>query len=317
VDVVDWRDPSLLSFDAVWREESSRWNARLAWDSQGHWNVVERNRREGRLPGLALVDDGAIAGWTFFVAHQNTLQIGGFESRSPRGTALLLDAIDTLAEPHIAPDGVLFFAFSAAAGLPVALVERHYDLEHYLYLLRPLDDLGGTPPRLPWSEDAGRQLPSLFARAYDEPSLTRPFVRHGHAAEWQEYAAQLVQLNACGQFLPELSAASLSTTGLLQGAVLVTSIHPATAHVAQVSVDPHCQGRGLAQTMLRTVLARAKTHGFERVSLLVGERNRRARQLYSKLGFVEVGRFTSAGRGAYPRRSTSPAAETGGASTFR
>lgn len=317
MDVVDWREPSLPSFDAVWCEEASRWNERLAWDSYGTWQLVERSRREGRLPGLAVVDNGAIAGWTFFVAHDSMLQVGGFGSRSVAGTSLLLDAIDSVAEPHIAPDGVLFFAFSGAADLPVALLERNYDLEHYLYLVRPLDDIRDVPEAFQWSAAAERQLPSLLAQAYEEPSLTRPFVRHGLPREWQEYVVQLAQSNACGQFRPELSAASVSADGTLQGAVLATAVHPATAHVAQVGVDPRCQGRGLAETMLRAVLASARTHGYERVSLLVGERNRRARQLYSKLGFVEVGRFTSAGRGPYPRRSTSPAADTGGASTLR
>jgi ribosomal protein S18 acetylase RimI-like enzyme len=316
VEVVDWREPSLPPFDAIWREQSARWDA-LFWDSRENWDLIERHRRDRRLPGLALLDRGAIAGWTFFVTHQDTLQVGGFESCSERATEVLLDAVDALAEPPVAGDGALLFTFSSAPGLEAALGRSGYAFEHYLYLVRTLDDVQDGAAGLRWNADAQQQLASLFGRAYGRPSLTRPFARHGAAQEWQEYSAQLVQLHACGKFLHDVSAASFSSTGELQGAVVATAVHPRTVHIAQLSVDPLCQRRGIAQAMMNDVLANARAAGYELVSLLVGAANRRARELYSKLGFAEAGRFTSAGRGRYPRRSTSPAAVTGGASTLR
>jgi ribosomal protein S18 acetylase RimI-like enzyme len=317
VRLVDWRDRSLPSFDAIWEGETRRWLDRLGWNSRDNWELVERQRREQQLPGLALIDGDAIVAWTFFVVQHGTLQVGGFDAASAAAAEQLVHAIDVVAEPAIAPDGVLFFVFSDAPGLTAALGRREFAVEPYLYFVGDRSAEESTDSGFEWEPAAQAQLSSLFARAYGPPSLTRPFVRHDAPDEWLEYTTRLVQAHACGRFEPPLSAASLSADGTLQAAVLTTAIDRATAHVAQVGVDPSVQGRGVGEAMLRTVLSRAAAAGYRRVSLLVGEGNVRARALYARLGFVERARFLSAGRPGYPRLSTSPAADTGGASTRR
>lgn len=324
--LVDWRDRSVPPLDDEWRREADRWLSALSWDSRPACTLIESQRRSGLLPGLVLLDGRTIAGWTYFLILDDILQVGGFHARSSEAAQYLVDGIVTLAAPALAPDGVMVFCFADAAGLGEALARHRFEREHYLYLMRrcPLDGprLDGAAAAVDdrtfeWSRGADRELPALFARAYHEPERTRPFARRGTAEQWREYVDQLVRGDACGRFDPALSAASFSSDGALDGAVLVTAVHASTAHIAQVSVDPARQGRGLAGAMIRRVLSTARARGYERVSLLVAEHNVRARRLYQQLGFDEAARFTSAGRPAYPRRSTSPAAISGGASTFR
>ncbi len=62
-----------------------------------------------------------------------------------------------------------------------------------------------------------------------------------------------------------------------------------TAFINHVGVAPGHEGRGLATTLLRACMAYAARAAHVRVRLEVAEGNRRARDLYFRLGFVEEG----------------------------
>ncbi|MBS1818548.1 MAG: GNAT family N-acetyltransferase [Acidobacteria bacterium] len=307
----DWRDldPDLLN--EVWAEQEARWSERLCWDSRPNWTQVEQERASGRLPGLALVEGRRVTGWCFFLVHQDTLQIGGFEAESSAATRTLLDGVLHMVDPHVAPSGAMLFAFSGAPGLAPALAARGFDIEPYLYLVRDLASAREVHTALEWNIDAAAQLPVLLAAAYGEPSPARPFARHGLMTEWREYAAQLLGSTACGWFEPALSAASFAPDGRLEAAVVTTMIRHDTAHIAQVAVDPGRRGGGMATSMLQAVCARAHARKVERLSLLVSERNLSARRLYDHLGFHETASFTAAGRAGSEGRSRNSEVRTG------
>ena len=126
--LADWCD-SGSEFAEVWPGLSRRWAERLRWDSTPTWVTVEAQRRSRALPGLVLLDDDhRIAGWTFFVIHQDTLQIGGFEAVSAAGTEMLLDALLDIGDPAAAPSGLMAFVFSKAPDLMTALRARGFDV---------------------------------------------------------------------------------------------------------------------------------------------------------------------------------------------
>ena len=294
--LIDWREASPAALNDAWRDQVTRWNERLSWDSAANWAEVEIERRAGRLPGLILLDDQRVYGWTFFLLHRNTLQIGAFEADSSASTRTLLDAVLATGSPSVAPEGVLLFAFSAAPGLVPGLVARGFDTAPYRYLVRDVADARPPACTMPWSIEAATQLPSLLARAYGEPELTRPFARQGTDAEWREYAGQLLASAACGTFDAGLSAARFAPDGHLAAAVVTTIVGPGTAHIAQVVVSPDERGKGTANALLHEVIAKCRQAGLERVSLLVSEHNPGARHLYQRAGFAETASFVSAGR---------------------
>jgi GNAT superfamily N-acetyltransferase len=129
--------------------------------------------------------------------------------------------------------------------------------------------------------------------------------------------SQLVTETGCGTFLPGVSflAPGHSSTRL-DGATLVTRLAAETVHLAQIVVAPGAQGRGLARRLVEASLEAARAQGFTQATLLVGEGNARARQLYERLGFAQAASFVSAVCDQ-PRRSTSAGLETGGAITLR
>lgn len=67
-------------------------------------------------------------------------------------------------------------------------------------------------------------------------------------------------------------------------------------HLLNITVAPERQGRGLASTMLDALEARCRLHGLQTLWLEVRESNARARALYLRRGFAELGRR----KGYYP-----------------
>jgi len=70
----------------------------------------------------------------------------------------------------------------------------------------------------------------------------------------------------------------------------VTSMAVEECHLLNVCVQQCWQGQGLGHKLVRRLLKQARQHGAETAFLEVRESNRRARALYRRLGFVEVGR---------------------------
>jgi len=60
-------------------------------------------------------------------------------------------------------------------------------------------------------------------------------------------------------------------------------------YLGGVAIDPECAGTGLGKEMLSEAIAHAVNRGFSRVELTVSTINRRAINLYEKLGFVNEG----------------------------
>jgi len=62
------------------------------------------------------------------------------------------------------------------------------------------------------------------------------------------------------------------------------------AHVATIATHPHYRRQGLGTRLLTTALASALDEGAQKALLEVRARHTAAQKLYSRLGFVEVGR---------------------------
>ena len=340
--VRDWRQVPPGVFATIFEAERSRWMRHLRWDTESNWSQVDIARQSGRLPGLVWVDDaGQIGGWTFFLPHHDALEIGALASTTPEMTAALLDGVLTSPEAARAHSLVLF-AFSDSPALATQLDVRGFAVERYLYLSahlptaavrggRGVDAARPDPLRVGGVEDPhapgairtyehridARGVGALLGAAYGAGDPTRPFARSGRRDEWAEYLDQLVMATGCGAFCPGVSYVAPGVSpGRVEGATLMTRLADRTVHLAQLAITPESQGRGHAHRLLRASLEGARAQGFTHATLLVGERNARARRLYEGLGFEEAGAFVSAVRDQ-PRRSSSVAGGTGGVITLR
>jgi len=78
----------------------------------------------------------------------------------------------------------------------------------------------------------------------------------------------------------------------------VMSVVVDECHILNLCIEPACQGHGLGRRLIGRLLNLGRQHGAETALLEVRASNRVAQRLYTRLGFVEVGRR----RAYYPAR---------------
>jgi ribosomal protein S18 acetylase RimI-like enzyme len=316
----DWRGESAAVVASLLEAEAARWRTDLDWDVAEAWRTIEPSRAEGRLAGFILRDDfSRVAGWTCFLVQGDVLQVAMLVAETAGAAAALVDAI--LRSPAAARTAMASVCCRAGApGLVPALARAGFATASYRYLEAPVRRAAAVdvPFRLrAWRMSDVEPFVTLCARAYEDARDVRAFAPRGLDAEWVDYVRGLLATPACGRFRADLSpVADLDGTRRLAGAVVATELAPGTAHLAQVVVDPSARGRGLATALVARVVAEAAAQGFSRATLLVAAGNRRASSIYERLGFRDRAEFVVALR-RQPRRLTSVALETGGASTRR
>jgi ribosomal protein S18 acetylase RimI-like enzyme len=319
----DWRAEDDAAIATLYAAERSRWTVTLAWDTAATWGAVETGRRLGTVTGaVARTEAGEVAGWCFALLEGDTLQVGGFVSRSEEATSALIDVLQASPAGRAARRWAWFGWFDAP-GLSQWLARHGASPVRFVYLVRPLlsrakplAGAGASSPR-DWRATDLQLVPSLLASAYDNSPAGRIFAPSGSAAEWRHYAATLVHADGCGIFDSSLTVVERSGTGL-DGVALMSRIAPSTAHLVQLAVQADAQSKGVGRSLLGCAVARAEAAGCAAMTLLVDERNTAARSLYEREGFRERAAFLSAAWNAgQPRTSSSEALPTGGVSTRR
>ncbi|MGE0591244.1 MAG: GNAT family N-acetyltransferase [Vicinamibacterales bacterium] len=322
--VRDWSTVPVETLALLFERERRRWRHTLHWDVSSAWAEVETARTSWGLPGLVALDDGGhLAGATFYVIDGGILQVGGLFADTAHATCALLDGLVSAAETAGATM-LSVFVFEGAPSLSLELSRRGFEIEPFLYLTRALPgdaDHGSDEAVYPadatvqsWNMHDVPGTAALLREAYG-PGAGRHFAPTHTPAEWERYVRNLVQHTACGVLHPGASQVLRSAQGRIVGVVLVTTIAPEVAHVAQVAVHPLLRRQGVADRLLARACAVVTGQGYRQVTLLVGASNRAARDLYGTMGFVSGAAFV-AGSGQ-PRRLTRDALATGGASTRR
>ncbi len=313
----DWRDLPHAAAATLLADERTRWVDALQWDPTDSFAQLETGRAAGRVPGFVARRGPHVVGWTFFVLHDGTLQIGALNGASAGIVRLLLERVLDAPEADMARR-LACFVFPDNPALSSALVRRRFDLRPQQYLARPLDD-GEWRRALPatgtwnahgqrlrsWSIADAADCVRLLARAYAREAGAECFAPGGRIDEWAQYFGQLVHTPGCGTWLPEASfllQARASTAPI--GLVVTTAVSGSTAHVAQVVVDPQWRGRGIGRTLVQAAASAAIDGGYERLTLLVDNGNTPARALYDTLGFRPGPQFLFGSRKSQTRVSS-------------
>ena len=293
----DWREADPAAMRACYERERQHWLDGLSWDTTWTWATVEQARFARGLPGFLAIDDaGRVRGWTFYVIDDGMLHIGGLVADSEAAMRVLLDGVLHGSEQSGA-DRTACFVLDRAAGLSAALEDHDFTVERFHYLSLPLQPAGDgrpedqSPVLDAWRDGDLEAVAALLQSSYSAEA-GRHFAPNGN---WNKYATGLVEHAGCGVFDTSLTRVARGDTGL-QGAVLVTTVSPSTAHIAQLVVHPECRGRGLASRLVRDAADRSARAGKSELTLLVGEGNDPARRLYAAMGFTAKATFVAARR---------------------
>lgn len=306
----DWREVPRDVVAGLFEEERARWMAALGWDMTPTLAILEEARSRGTVPGLVAFERGRPAGWTFFLPHDGALQIGALTGTSTAVVRHLLDSILEAPEASTT-QSISGFVHPSSAAVGSAFTRRRFEVARQLYLSRDLTDLEWLAAPMPaaegvtcdgWRAEDGAACVRVLARCYAGSRAGRLFAPANRVDQWVHYLRQLLTTPACGVALP--AASRMLRAGSPKepvGFVLTTSVAPATAHIAQLVVDPAWRGRRLAERLVRAACQAALGAGHERITLIVDEDNAAACALYRRLGFTYASEFVFASR-AMPTR---------------
>jgi len=101
-------------------------------------------------------------------------------------------------------------------------------------------------------------------------------------------------LPGCGQFLPEASFLVRPATGdRLIGMILTSTVAEGVGHTTQICVMPGYQGTGVGRHLMEHSIQALRRRKYESLSLTVTSANKRAVELYERIGFCTVKKFAA------------------------
>lgn len=293
--------------DPALSEACEAWQRRLRWDYHDTAELIRNYAAMRALEGLALVADGEVAGYCYWVHEGAKSLIGDLFVRAAWRTAayenfLLGGALRAMRGGGTLPGcarrveaQLMQIATRASALLPEGPRPRVYPR---LFMLRP--SMAGEPAArggraglafqcwgMQWTEPAAALIAEVYQGHVDSEINDQYRSREGAS----RFLRNIVQHPGCGVFLPGASFAAIAGDGSLAGLTLATRVARETGHIAQLCVRGDWRGTGLAFELLRLSLAGLRDAGTHEVSLTVTEQNARAVALYERTGFHAMHRF--------------------------
>jgi ribosomal protein S18 acetylase RimI-like enzyme len=313
VEILDLRHFRSADLRPLMEEESAVWSKELDWDYGPSAEMILRYLDARILPGYAAVEEGSLAGYTFFVYEGSKGIIGdlfvrpgaeengsGASQGEPRlGERLLSHVIETLQNspgihrieaqllPH--PAGSLARPFTQGG------FQRHPRLFMNLALSRARD--WPSPGRSkaaeieirPWSDADFHSAAAVITAAYRDHVDADINDQYRTLSGSLRFLNNIVRFPGCGLFDPGSSRvavdkASKSAVGL----ILCSQVKEGVGHITQVCVVPEHRGAGTGEALVAASAANLESRGFHTLSLTVTEANTRAVGLYRRLNFEQT-----------------------------
>ena len=303
-EIVDLRSLSARDLDPLLEEECHAWRKELEWDFEKSADLVRRFVDMSALSGSALVEDGEIAGYMYYVLEEDKGLIGDLyvreELRTVERENLLIAAalepmIDTPAVTRIESQ-LMMLRCDGARPTPraacLSVFERNFmriDLKRAV--------LGKGHVRRPmyvekWSDHYHDAAAQLIAAAYAGHIDGRINDQYRTSAGARRFLHNIVQYPGCGTFFrPASLVAFEGLSGRLCGLSLASLVTTETGHLTQICVSPSVRGTGMGHELLRQSLTTLREMGCTSASLTVTAANADAVALYERVGFETIRRF--------------------------
>ncbi len=299
---LDLRSVELESLAPVVDEQIATWKTTLDWDFTISANLVRRFVELHALTGYALVSDGQIAGYSYYVCEDNKGLIGDLyvmkRHRSLENeNALIQSTVEAMWQtPGVnrIESQLLMLADVPNRRLPNPAWFRSFPR---LFLEAPLStlprrDLPSTLAVVPWIETYQEATGRLIVNAYRGHIDSQINDQYRSATGARRFLINIVQYPGCGTFFAPASFAAIDR-GVLCGVSLASLVSPDVGHITQVCVAPSYQGTGLGYELMRRSMEACAGRGCRLVSLTVTTENEPAVRLYRKMGFVEKRGFSA------------------------
>lgn len=302
-ETLDLRSVDVESLAPVLEEQVASWRTELGWDFSTSANLVRRFVQMHALTGHALVMNGRVAGYSYFVCEDGKGLIGDLYVLKQQRTAeneyalfqASLDALWQTPGVHRVESQLMMLSETSNRRLPYTTWLQTYPrlfLEAPLSAALPRRELGSSINVVPWTEGYQEATGRLIANAYQGhiDSLINDQYRSATGA--RRFLINIVQYPGCGAFFEPASFAAISKSALC-GASLASKVSADVGHITQVCVAPSYQGTGLGYELVRQSMAALATYRCRAVSLTVTAANEPALRLYRNMGFLPQRSFAA------------------------
>src|ERR1039457_4081561 len=305
-EIVDLRSLSARDLDPLLEEECHAWRKELEWDFEKSADLVRRFVDMSALSGSALLEDGQIAGYVYFVLEEDKGLIGDLYLREEFRTVereheLIASALEPVLDcPTVKriESQLMMMRHNAARPLPhpecLSVFERNF-----MRIDLTGAELAKGSVRRPmyierWSDHYHDAAAQLIAAAYTGHIDSRINDQYRTSAGARRFLHNIVQYPGCGMFYrPASMVAFEGVSGRLCGLSLASLVSPATGHVTQICVSPSVRGTGIGHELLRQSLTKLREMGCTSASLTVTTANEDAVALYERVGFETIRRFSA------------------------
>ncbi len=304
-EIVDLRSLSSHELIPLLEEEIDSWSDQLEWDFSKSAELVRRYVDLHVLGGVALVEDSAVTGYAYFVVEENKVLIGDLYVRralrtAERENALIESALELMGTSVAASRiEAQFMMLAAEPGrqfpsghLGLAVFERNFMKAD----LRRADLGEGRVRKLSyferWSDLYQEGAAQAIAEAYAGHVDALINDQYRSAAGARRFIHNIVQYPGCGTFQRQASYAAFEgASGRLCGISLASLVAPECGHITQICVTPYVKGAGVGHALLRESLLTLKEMGCRSATLTVTAANKKAVELYERMGFRTVRQF--------------------------
>jgi len=303
--IVDLRQVHSRSLEGLFQEETRRWREELSWDYRPSIDLVRKFIDSHALGGCASLENGHLTGYGFYVIEEHKGLIGGLfvssqhakDATTERLLSEMLCAMRSM--PRLERIEAQLMPFGTE--LDPAFLSRHFQLHARQFMLLPLDEANLTDRPLssglrlePWTDRAFDSAARLIQLAYANHVDGQINDQYRSEAGSLRFLRNIVLLPGCGQFLPEASFVVRPATGdRLVGMILTSTVAEGVGHTTQICVMPGCQGSGIGRHLMEQSVQALRRRNYESLSLTVTSANRKAVELYERIGFRTVKKFAA------------------------
>ena len=302
--IVDLRQMSVRQMEPLLEEEARHWQEELYWDYRNSVDLIKRFLDAHSLAGYAAVDNGQVAGYSFYVLEEQKGLIGGLyvSPRYPQqeiGRRLLDELLFNLrAVPHLERIEAQLMPFGCA--MDEALQQHKFRLFTRQFMLLNMPSTAELPAPDAhlhlerWNDSCFEPCARLIRLAYADHVDSEINDQYQSTGGALRFLKNIIYLPGCGEFQPAGSFVLRSPGGNeLVGAVLSSEVAPGVGHVTQICVQPGFQGQGLGRKLILAAIAALRGLKFTELTLTVTSSNTPAVHLYDTLGFRTIKTFSA------------------------
>lgn len=304
--ILDLRQVRGRDLEQLLAAEIQDWNENLDWDFAASAELVLRFVNIQSLNGYAMLVDGRLEGYTYYIVEDNKGMIGNMYLRQPLRVpefenlliesslaALMADRSVRRVETQI-----MMLTNPLRRKMPLP---RWLQVYPRTMMARPMLGANLAPSvaesyvkMLPWRDQRYDDAARMILESYRGHIDSRINDQYHNMPGARKFLHNIIQYPGCGAFLPQASfLCARKDNGAICGLVLASIINKNAGHITQLCVSPEARGYGIGYEMMRRATMELAAYGCNRISLTVTSSNVSAIRLYERMGFVAQREFAA------------------------